>query len=150
MRGVLMINIISYLIAFCYIIYFVECKSEYRYVITGLLFVRIFWYFLYQYEYITDMLLYFVMFYLIDIIICILILSLNITLVPKITAFCAIILLTYQLLFLFDIRLYNKCLLSISDYNLDAVFGTFKLGTKIRNIILFVIITFPYFLQFII
>lgn len=140
-----MIELFSYLIAFCFIVYCLDFKIYNYYTILFLFFVRVFWYIAYEYEYINDLIFYLTMFCFLDMTICTILLCNNwLRLHVRIASAIAITLSLYQLLFLFNISLYNEYIIIVSNLNMEIVLGLFNLKTKIKTLTLMTILMLPH------
>lgn len=132
-----MVEVFSYLIAFCFVVYCIDFKIDNYYTIIFLFFIRIFWYVVYEYEYLNDLIFYLSLFCFLDIVIFTLILCNNCLYSPiRIASAIAIALSLYQLLFLFNVSLYDKYMIMVSNLNMEIVLGLFNIKTKIKTFIL--------------
>ena len=132
-----MIELFSYLIAFCFIGYCLHFKIDNYYTILFLFFVRVFWYIAYEYEYVNDLIFYLTIFCFLHITICTILLCNNwLRLHIRIASAIAIILSLYQLLFLFNTSFYNEYIIIVSNLNIEIVLSLFNLKTKIKTLIL--------------
>lgn len=144
-----MIEVFSYLVAFCFIVYCLDFKIDNYNVIIFLFLTRIFWYISHEYQYVSDLLLYLILFCFLDILICTFIMCGSLLYINiRISAGIAIILVSYQLLFLFNTDLYNKYILIASSLNMEIVLGLFNLKTKTRTSILMLILALPHIISF--
>lgn len=144
-----MIEVFSYLVAFCFISYSLDFKIDNYNTIIFLFFIRIFWYISYEYQYVSDLLLYLILFCFLDILVCTFIMCGSLLYINiRISSGIAIILVLYQLLFLFNTDLYNKYILIASSLNMEIVLGLFNLKTKTRTSILMLILALPHIISF--